>query len=373
MDNIAVVSVNRNKYSETFIRSQLNMFPAHVHFFYGGYLPCFYNNGKAFLPFFEPGYRFNKYYATIVKLVNKNMLINAIADYCIRNHIEAILAHYGPVGLSMIEVSIKAGIPLHVYFHGYDVYRSSELKSYGKNYAQIFKHATTLFAVSKDMVKKLKKMGASPTKIIYNPCGADTDLFKPINASANPPIFISVGRFDDTKNHSATIRAFKLVNNQYPETRLKLIGDGKNLNKCKKLVKELALFNKVDFLGVLSHEAVATEMAKARVFVLHSVTTADGDKEGAPVSIMEAGAIGLPVVATKHAGICDIIAENETGFLVNENDIEGMAHCMKLFIENPLLTEEMGTKATQRINKHFSLKRNVSIIWQALDAGFFKK
>ena len=138
MDNIAVVSVNRNKYSETFIRSQLNMFPAHVHFFYGGYLPCFYNNGKAFLPLFQPGIRSNKYYASVVKIVNKSILINAIADYCIKNHVEAILAHYGPVGLNMIEVSKKAGIPLHVYFHGYDVYRSHELKAYGKNYWPLF-------------------------------------------------------------------------------------------------------------------------------------------------------------------------------------------------------------------------------------------
>jgi len=373
MDNIAVVSVNKNKYSETFIHSQYKMFPAVVHFFHGGYLPCFYNNDKPFMQFFVSGALSNKYYTAFIKIVHKKTLINAIADYCIKNHVEAILAHYGPVGLNMINVSKIAGIPLYVYFHGYDVYRSSEFKTFGKKYSQIFKHATSLFAVSKDMVRTLQEMGAPASKIIYNPCGADTDLFKPVNAAANPPLFISVGRFDDTKDHCATIRAFKLVNKQYPETTLKLIGDGKNLNKCKKLTHELDLSVNVDFMGALSHEAVAAEMSKARVFVLHSVTTADGDKEGAPVSLMEAGASGLPVVATRHAGICDIIAENETGFLVNENDIEGMAMCMKRFIEDPLLSEEMGSKAALRINKYFSLKRNVKVIWQAVDAGFFKK
>jgi len=368
MDNIAVVSVNKNKYSETFIRNQISLLPAHIHFFYGGYLPCFHNNGKTFLPLLFSDNLLNKYISVLVKNINKNILVKAISDYCIKNHIEAIIAHYGPVGLNMIEVSQKAGIPLYVYFHGYDVYRSSELESYGKSYDKVFKHATYLFAVSKEMVEILKNMGASASKIIYNPCGADTDLFKPVDASVNPPVFISVGRFDDTKNHSATIRAFKLVNDQYPETRLKLIGEGKNLSRCRSLAKELCLSNKVDFTGVLSHEEVAKEMAKARVFVLHSITTAEGDKEGAPVSIMEAGATGLPVVSTRHAGINDIISENETGFLVNENDIEGMAFNMMRFIENSLLSKEMGKKANLRINEFFSLKQNVNILWRAISS-----
>ena len=98
------------------------------------------------------------------------------------------------------------------------------------------------------------------------------------------------------------------------------------------------------------------------------ITTAEGDKEGAPVSIMEAGATGLPVVSTRHAGINDIISENETGFLVNENDIEGMAFNMMRFIENSLLSKEMGKKANLRINEFFSLKQNVNILWRAISS-----
>ena len=367
MDNIAVVSVNKNKYSETFIRSQYKMFPAKVHFFYGGYLPFFYDNGKAFLkPVRSDGF-LGKCTSELVKKINKNILIDAISNYCVKNNIEAILAHYGPAGLSMVEVSRKTGIPLYVYFHGYDVYRASELRTYGKHYNKIFQHAEKIFAVSTEMVTQLGNMGAPALKIVYNPCGADTDLFRPVDVSANPPLFISVGRFDDTKNHEVTIRAFSLVNKKYPETLLKIIGEGKNLKKCKKLAETLNLCSKIEFTGALSHEAVACEMTKARVFVLHSVTTAEGDKEGAPVSIMEAGAAGLPVIATKHAGISDIVVENETGFLVEENAIEAMAGYMKRFIENPSLAKQMGEKAVARINQHFSLKRNVAVIWETVN------
>ena len=87
---------------------------------------------------------------------------------------------------------------------------------------------------------------------------------------------------------------------------------------------------------------------------------------------MEAGAAGLPVVATKHAGIIDIIQDNETGFLVSENDIEGMAYYMKKFIVDPLLSKEMGAKAAQRIDKHFSLNRNVKFLWENIGGSFLK-
>jgi len=366
MDSIAVVSVNKNKYSETFIHSQYKLFPARVHFFYGAYLPFFYDDGKSFLKIPASESFLSKFTLPLIIRLNKNILIDAISNYCIKNNIKAILTHYGPVGLAMMEISQKTGIPLYVYFHGFDVYRASELKTYGRHYDQLFRHAAKVFAVSHEMVEQLKKMGAPASKIIYNPCGADTDLFKHADVSANPPLFISVGRFDDTKNHEATIRAFDIVNRQYPESRLKIIGEGKHLKKCKILATSLKLNKQIEFMGALCHESVAKEMAKARVFVLHSVTAADGDREGAPVSIMEAGAAGLPVVATIHAGINDIVVENETGFLVAENDTENMAECMKRFIENPLLAKQMGEKAALRIDKHFSLKRNVDVVWDVM-------
>src|SRR5690606_23417476 len=122
-----------------------------------------------------------------------------------------------------------------------------------------------------------------------------------------------------------TLHAMKLVLDQVPEARLRMIGDGPLLGTCQDIAQALAIDHAVTFLGACPHEQVFAEMQSARAFVQHSVVSRDGNSEGTPNSVLEASAAGLPVVATRHAGISDVIADNGTGFLVVERDVQGMA------------------------------------------------
>ena len=70
-------------------------------------------------------------------------------------------------------------------------------------------------------------------------------------------------------------------------------------------------------------------------FVQHSIIAANGDAEGTPVSILEAGAAGVPVISTKHAGIPDLVLDNITGFLVEEHDVEEMILKMIQLLKEP--------------------------------------
>lgn len=367
MKHIAVVTVNRDKYSETFIHDQIRLLAAHIHLLYGGYLPLFYGNGHSFMPFpamdFGPGVFYTQIYAALAPgLLKKN-----IVNYCKKHGIEAILAHYGPTGVQLMEVSLKTGIPLYVYFHGYDVYRAAELAQYGSHYKRLFDVAAGIFAVSHEMTERLIGMGAPANKVIYNPCGADTDLFTYHDAGTSPPVILSVGRFDDTKDHASLIKAFSKIHKAHPQAQLKIFGKGKYYKTCCRLAEQLGLKAYVQLPGVVSHKEIASEMAQARMFVLHSVTAADGDREGAPVSIMEAGASGLPVIATRHAGINDIVIPEETGFLTHEKDVDAMANYMKLLLENPPLASRMGKSAHTRINDRFSLKQHAETIWKHIN------
>jgi len=364
---IAVVSVNRAKYSETFIHAPIMLLPADVHFFYGGYLPLYYGNRRSFMPFpamdMGPGAFYAQLYAALVPgLLKKN-----IVQYCKKHGIEAILAHYGPTGVQLMDVSVETGIPLYVYFHGYDVYSAAELVKYGPYYKKLFDVAAGIFAVSHEMTKRLIGMGAPAGKVIYNPCGADTGLFTYHDAGNHPPVILSVGRFDDTKDHASLIKAFSKIHKAYPQALLKIFGKGKHYKTCCRLVEQLDLKACVQLPGVATHQEIASEMAQARMFVLHSVTAADGDREGAPVSIMEAGASGLPVIATRHAGINDIVIPEETGFLTDEKDVDAMTHYMKLLLETPSLASRMGKCAHTRINDRFSLKQHAETLWKHIN------
>ena len=104
-----------------------------------------------------------------------------------------------------------------------------------------------------------------------------------------------------------------------------MVGAGLLHDVCSKLVKALHIEHAVELKGIVDHAGVAALMQESRVFVQHSLVPASGDTEGTPVAILEAGAAGLPVVSTKHAGISEAVIHGKTGFLVDEGDIDAMA------------------------------------------------
>lgn len=354
--NIIVASVNKNAYSETFIKHHVQRLPYRVHFCYGGYYPT-HADERPLIPSWLAGL-----YPINVPII-KYMLLRHIRYY----KIKLVLAEYGTVAVHWMDVCKKAGIPLLVYFHGYDITRKAELIRYHWAYKRLFKQAALYYSVSHAMTDQLIKLGADPEKIVYNPCGADMDRFKPVDAGANEPILLAVGRFCETKGPRKTIRAFAKALKEVPEARLRMVGGGELYFESRKLANELSIDKQVDFLEVLASEAVSREMSHARAFVQHSVTASNGETEGAPVAIMEAGATGLPVISTIHAGIPDIIINGETGILVEEGDIDGMAKAMIAMLKDPEKASEMGRKAHQHVQQYFSLQRNIRILTETME------
>ena len=104
-----------------------------------------------------------------------------------------------------------------------------------------------------------------------------------------------------------------------------MVGDGPLFEQARQLIAELDLGDTVNLLGHQSHDNVIAEYKKAHIYVQHSVVAPDGDEEGLPVSITEALAAGLPVVSTRHSGIPEAVRHGETGYLVEEHDVDGMA------------------------------------------------
>ena len=148
-----------------------------------------------------------------------------------------------------------------------------------------------------------------------------------------------------------------------------MIGDGPLLEACKQLARALGIAGQVLFPGPRSHSDVARTMRRARAFVQHSLRTTYGDSEGTPVAVLEAAASGLPVVATRHAGITDIVLDEKTGFLGDEGDIERMANCMIQLVKNPALAEQLGQAARARVCVEFSMEKSIHGLWRIIAAA----
>ncbi|MEQ9620631.1 glycosyltransferase [Coleofasciculus chthonoplastes] len=368
-DTVCIIHPNKSAYSETFIRAHVEKLPATVKVIhYGSWsFPIYQQEDRPILPS-DLGSR-------LMRVANRRVLqrspqdfqTKALRNFLLDNRVDVVLAEYGFTGVCIMDACLQANVPFVVHFHGLDAYNQSLLDQYKASYKQMFAVTNAVIAVSHDMEQQLLSLGTPPEKLFYNPYGVDTSLFSMSDPAASAPVFVSVGRFVDKKAPHLTLLAFKQVVQKYSEARLVMLGDGILWEACQQLARGLCITEFVDFLGACPHSQVAATMARARAFVQHSMRTTYGDSEGTPVAVLEAGATGLPVIATRHAGIPDVVIEGETGLLVDEGDVEGMAECMMRLADDPVLAARLGKAARDKIGKEFAMDKSISNLWRILE------
>jgi glycosyltransferase involved in cell wall biosynthesis len=141
-----------------------------------------------------------------------------------------------------------------------------------------------------------------------------------------------------------------------------MVGDGPMLEEAKRLVHQESLTTHVRFAGVLSPAEIAALMRQVRGFVQHSLVAPDGDSEGSPVAVMEAQLSGLPVVATRHAGIPEVVMDGSTGLLVDEGDVQGMANAMAQLVLDPQLAARLGAAGQERMSLNFTVEHHLAAV-----------
>jgi glycosyltransferase involved in cell wall biosynthesis len=228
-----------------------------------------------------------------------------------------------------------------------------------ERYRRMFASTAAVVAVSRVMCDRLVDLGADPDQVHCIPCGIDPEKFRGAQPETAPPSFLSVGRFVEKKAPLLTLRAFATVQGVCRDAKLLMVGEGPLLAQARELAAKLGIAGAVRFLGACPHDAVRTEMRRARCFVQHSVVAPNGDTEGTPVAILEASASGLPVIATRHAGIPDVIVDGTTGFLVEEGDVEGMAGYMVKIAKDAPLAGALGRAARRKVIQEFSVERSI--------------
>ena len=306
-----------------------------------------------------------------LKAVLQGYVLNPIKRTNLRNffrqhQIGVVLAEYGGTGVGVLEFCQNLRIPLVVHFHGSDAYSHENLERYGESYKRMFAYANALIAVSRDMIGQLVRLGASREKIFYNPCGVEVSQFKPASRKHSLQV-IAVGRFVEKKAPYLTILAFKKLLEHVPEAKLVMVGSGPLHDVCRQLIKSLHIDHAVELKGVLEPEHVAALMEQSCIFVQHSLTPRSGDSEGTPVAILEAAASALPIVGTRHAGIMDAVVEGETGYLVDEGDVEGMAQHMYQLLTDPQLADKMGSRGREYITENFNVNASIKNLKDILD------
>ena len=268
---------------------------------------------------------------------------------------DVVLAEYGPTGVYALEACRLTETPLVVHFHGFDASQRGTLEQFYSGYQSLFESAQALVVVSRAMERTLLGLGAPPEKISYCAYGVDTQRFSKADPRKAPPTLLAVGRLVDKKAPQLTLLAFAKALKEFPEAKLRIVGDGPLRGVCESLARAMDLTSAVTFLGAQSSEVVCAEMRKARAFVQHSVEARDGDQEGMPVAIIEASACGLPVISTIHAGIPEIVGHEETGLLSRSFEVDAMAQNMARLLGSPELAARLGARGREVVLQRHSL------------------
>lgn len=284
-----------------------------------------------------------------------------------------IHAHFGPDGVMALPLAQHLGIPLAVTFHGYDATMQDEYiktsfwshRVYLKR-RQLLKHKAQLFVAVSDYIKKnLLEQGFPPDKVVVHHIGVDTNIFQPNPSIMRAPIVLFVGRLLEKKGCEYLIRAMAKVQAVKPDVELVIIGDGPMKLDLEQQAKES--LHRYMFLGSQSRQVVQTWMNRAKILVAPSVTAATGESEGMPIVILEAQAMGLPVVSSIHSGIPDVVVHQETGLLASERDWNTLAKYILRLLEDKTLWHQFSQKGQERVRTIFNLRSQTEALENLYD------
>lgn len=199
------------------------------------------------------------------------------------------------------------------------------------------------------VARNLERVPERVLRVLHN--GIDVDGWAPAREPRRAEA-VCVARFHPIKDHATLLRAARLVLDRRPDFRLTLAGDGPERQRLEALSADLGLGEAIRFAG--HQKDVRQLLAASDVFVMAS------SSEGVSLSILEAMAASLPVVATAVGGNHEVVADGETGILVPAGSPEALADALLAVLDDPDRARRLGAAGRLRVEERFSLSKMVS-------------
>lgn len=259
-------------------------------------------------------------------------------------------------GLLLKEVKALKG-KLVTTFHGVDI--TKHLQIYGNDiYDQLWTKGDLFLPISDLFLKKIVNLGCQQNKTYVHHMGIDCSKFKYVSrhlSSDRPVVLASVNRLVEKKGVEYAIRAVAQLIRMNIVVQYNIIGEGPLMTNLQQLVKELNMECHIHFLGWKEQGDVIDILEKSDILIAPSVTSKNGDQEGIPVALMEAMAMGMPIVSTQHSGIPELVQNNSSGFLVPERDTDELANKLEYLATNPNTWSEMGLAGRKIVERDYNI------------------
>jgi len=311
---------------------------------------------------YSPTERFGAWAGLLERALLRWLGYSPYLEHVLRTErVSLIHAHFGQLGALFVPVARRHGLPLITSFHGMDISVFAVRPAWQHRFQALWKHGARFLVVGPAMAERLQAAGCPGEKIEVLPLPLDLGAFTFVERhppSAGEPVrLLSVGRLVPQKGMDILLQAVATLKPSRP-FQLWIAGDGPQRPSLECLAADLNLGDRVRFLGWLSHAEVAEHMARAHLFVLASRTDPNtGDTEGSPTVLLEAQAVGLPVISTLHADIPFIVRDGETGVLVSEGNVEALASALDELLARPERWAEMGRAGRAFVESRHEMSR----------------
>lgn len=254
-------------------------------------------------------------------------------------------------------------------FYGNDLsYLPTQAPEWKKRYKKLFQEGQLFLTEGNFMKKSLIELGCPEEKIEVQHLGVDLDtiLFAPKKLQPDETIkVLTAASFTEKKGIPYAVEAFGRVKQSNPDLKIQLtvIGDSRGKTeeeKIKKrildLIQKYAMENHIRLLGYQPYDVWLQELSRSHIFIHPSLQAENGDTEGgAPVSIIEASAAGLPILSTTHCDIPEIVLDRESGYLVPEKDTGALEEKLMFLISHPDIWEKLGRTGRNHIQKEYNI------------------
>jgi len=293
---------------------------------------------------------------------------NRLLRNCIRETGAQVLhSHFGDRGWSNVAQAAKTGLKHVVTFYGYDVSRLPQIDpGWRERYRTLFETADLFLCEGPYLRNSLVKLGwpAEKAKVHHLGANLQTIDFKLRNWEPGEPLRVLIaGSFVEKKGIPIAIEALGRIKDRV-ELEITIIGDANPQERSKtekgRILDALnrnGLERHTRLLGYQPYSVLLAEGYRSHLFLSPSIVASDGDSEGgAPVSIIEMAASGMPVVSSTHCDIPEVLEDGVTGLLADEGDVDGLVQRLDWLLDHPDEWARIGSAARHYTEQEFDAR-----------------
>jgi len=253
-------------------------------------------------------------------------------------------------------------IPLLIFCHGDEISQTDHRRYQPKVRDFIYRQADAIIAANQFAYDALTRIGIAPSRMYKLTPGVDLEYFHPEAPNQElvrkhdllgKKVILTVARLVPRKGHKIVLQALPKVLREVKDLKYLIAGEGPEQPRLEQMARELGISNSVTFLGNVSHELIRDYYNLCDAFIMINRMESEGDIESFGMVFTEANATGKPVIGGQSGGTAEAILEGKTGFLVDPDSPDDVAHRLCMLLTNEELAHKLGTNGLERVVREF--------------------